>query len=182
MGLLDIFGKGALEQEKQDLESYKNKKVSSLHAASNKTVDQVEVTIVQAPAWLRYWARMIDGAIFGIPVGVVMGLLSPDLPLILTVLLSGFIITFIEAFCIVMWAKTPGKSLFSLHVISKNQHHLSYSKALTRSFNVWVKGLGCGIPIFAIFTMLYSYNILKKNKETSWDRLCNSKVILQSFE
>ena len=76
----------------------------------------------------------------------------------------------IEAVLLSKWGYTPGKFLLRTKVRSSFGKKIDFSKALRRSFSVWVKGIGLGIPILSIFVMLYSYFKLKTVGITSWDK------------
>lgn len=36
--------------------------------------------------------------------------------------------------------------------------------------DVWVRGIGLGIPLITVFTQLFGANTLNKKGETSWDK------------
>lgn len=74
------------------------------------------------------------------------------------------------------WGTTPGKALSKIRLRCENGSRLSYSQALKRSFSVAVKGLGLGLPLISLFTLLNSYNDLTKKGKTSWDRDGNFSV------
>ena len=42
--------------------------------------------------------------------------------------------------------------------------------SLERSFSVWSRGFGLGIPIVTLFTFVMAYNKLVDRGITSWDR------------
>jgi S1-C subfamily serine protease len=87
-----------------------------------------------------------------------------------------FLWIFFEAGLLSTWGTTPGKWIFHTTVRSKTGAQLDYSAALTRSANVWARGMGIGIPIVTLFTLLRGYSRLKSDGETSWDRDGNSEV------
>jgi RDD family len=74
------------------------------------------------------------------------------------------------------WGTTPGKALSKIQLRCQNGSKLSYSQALNRSFLVAVKGLGLGLPLISLVTLVNSYNDLTKNGKTSWDRDGNFSV------
>ena len=127
----------------------------------------------QGRPWTRFFARCIDIILFGISVGIVLGIFAPSLleinDAIFGILLTlGFV--FVEPLMFANWGTTPGKWLLMIQVRNLDGTGMTYSKALERAFNVWIKGLGAGIPIVTLFTELHSFNTLKKQGVTSWDK------------
>ena len=45
---------------------------------------------------------------------------------------------------------TAGKALLRVKVTNPDGRNLSYPQALSRSFNVWLRGLGIGIPLVSL--------------------------------
>jgi uncharacterized RDD family membrane protein YckC len=131
---------------------------------------------LQTRPWVRYWARSIDIALICIIVGIPIGAVLPDgLNNRLVDLLIQFLaVTLwipIEAALIATFGCTPGKALLRVRVSNKNGSNLSFSQALSRSFGVWLMGLGTGlIPLVTLVTSLFAYNRLSNNGVTAWDR------------
>ena len=75
-----------------------------------------------------------------------------------------------EALFLKIWGKTPGKAFFRIELKQGRRVRLSYATALKRSFNVWFRGLGMGIPIIIFFCLLVAYQRLRLLRHTSWDR------------
>ncbi len=75
-----------------------------------------------------------------------------------------------EALLLCTWGTTPGKFLLKtkLKRVGRNPK-LDFVRALHRSFSVWFRGLGMGIPVLNFFCLLIAYNKLKMFKMTSWD-------------
>jgi len=67
------------------------------------------------------------------------------------------------------WGTTPGKWLFRIKLRDKTGKKLNLYSALGRSFAVWLKGYGLGIPIISFFTLLMARSRLKKIGITTWD-------------
>jgi hypothetical protein len=53
--------------------------------------------------------------------------------------------------------------------MNQDGSRLSYQQAFRRSFFVWVRGVGLGLPIISIVTQAVSYETLKEKHETPWD-------------
>jgi uncharacterized RDD family membrane protein YckC len=130
----------------------------------------------QTRPWVRYWARSIDIALICIIVGIPIGAVLPDElnNRLVDQLIQFLAMTLwipIEAALIATFGCTPGKALLRVRVSNKNGSNLSFGQALSRSFGVWLMGLGTGlIPLVTLVTSLLAYNRLLKNGVTTWDR------------
>jgi len=130
----------------------------------------------QTRPWVRYWARSIDIALICIIVGIPIGAVLPDglNNRLVDQLIQFLALTLwipIEAALIATFGCTPGKALLRVRVNNKNGSNLSFGQALSRSFGVWLKGLGTGlIPLVTLVTSLFAYNSLSKKGVTTWDR------------
>lgn len=131
--------------------------------------------------WARLGARIFDYQVFGVlvvhPFGFIYDLLiyptvPPDEWLLNTFIFIALVSlwVFIEAFLLSTWGTTPGKWLLGTSVRNASGSKLSYGEALSRSLQVWAKGLWLGVPFFYLFGLLSSYNQLEgEMKKTSWD-------------
>lgn len=127
----------------------------------------------QIRPWVRYWARYFDVILFALLAGMVLGFIyEPALEMNDTLLgiLLVFVYVFVEPCILSSWGTTPGKALLKVRLRKSNGKKPNYREALSRSFNVWIRALGLGIPIIAIFTQIYAYKRLTKAGITSWDR------------
>jgi len=125
-----------------------------------------------AHPWMRYFARVADILISAVGLGVVIGIAVPALAEINSALLGVLVIfvwIFIETVLLATWGTTPGKWLLGITVRTRHGARLDEGAAFRRSFNVWLRGLGLGIPIVSLFTLIMSYKRLKEQGETSWD-------------
>lgn len=75
----------------------------------------------------------------------------------------------IEALFLCLFGATPGKVAFGLRVLLPDGARISFGQALSRSFGVFLYGLGGGIPLLNIFASIYSYRRLKTEGTTDWD-------------
>ena len=128
-------------------------------------------TIRDKPApgnpWLRFLARMVDYALFFMALfAISWGRIE-----------SASIVPFeyflwipVEAAFLRWLGTTPGKWLLGIKLQQGRILRLDYITALRRSFNVWFRGLGMGIPFINIICMLVAFQRLKLFKITSWDR------------
>ena len=122
--------------------------------------------------WIRYWARYIDIVAFSLVFGIFLGIFIPSVlessNIFLTILIL-FVWIFAESSLLSSWGTTPGKWLLRINLAGPNGKP-EFSAALNRSFAVWLKGLGLGIPIISLFTLISSYNHLTKEGVTPWDK------------
>ncbi len=135
--------------------------------------------------WVRWAARYIDVFLFGFIIQIIPDLIYPSFFNLLDKnksLDNGFDIlrvlayVFVEPIMLCTWGTTPGKAIFKIRLRQKNGEKLSYSQGLSRSCSVFTRGLGLGIPIVALFTLVYSYNHLIHYRTTVWDRDGNFSV------
>lgn len=120
--------------------------------------------------WIRYWARWIDMGIAGLVFGILAGIFSLDIEnSVFAGVLAAFLWVFIEAGILSLYQTSPGKCLLNIKINKKN---ISYSTALKRSFGVYIEGLGFGISIIGIVTLLIAYKRLNEKKITRWDEDC----------
>jgi hypothetical protein len=76
----------------------------------------------------------------------------------------------VEAALLALWGSTPGKWLLNTELKKGYAPRLPFSGAFKRSFLVWFRGLGLGIPVINVICMLNAYYRLRLFETTSWDR------------
>lgn len=128
--------------------------------------------------WVRYFARMTDLFSFSLVGNFIFALVAPSsyyfiyyyIPELLFGVIMLFLWNFVEAFLLSTWGTTLGKWLLGTSVRDIRGNKLTYNAALSRSFQVWIKGLGLGIPIISFLTIINSYyKLTGKFGKTSWD-------------
>jgi uncharacterized RDD family membrane protein YckC len=131
--------------------------------------------------WIRYWARMVDVALWSMVGGLLMAIFLPDL-LDSTnevglgiVLLLGWV--FVEALLLTSFGTTPGKALLRIAVTTDGGDKLPYGTALQRSFLVFIKGMGLGLPLISLIPMIVAHGNLSKSGRTTWDRDLDLRVV-----
>ena len=129
---------------------------------------------VHVRPWVRYWARYFDITLFGFVYILIAALFFPlnffkiwDYILEFTTPLFWI---FFESIMLVLLGTTPGKFILNTRLLVTNDKEINITQALSRSFKVWWRGLGIGVPIIALFTQIVSYSNLKKTGKTHWDR------------
>jgi len=132
-----------------------------------------ELSNEQVRPWIRFWARMIDYNLFTIILAIIVLIVYPpayEMPDLVFGMITLFIYTFIEAAMLSSWGTTPGKAFFKIRLRNKDDSKLSYNDALYRSWQVVFKGLGLGLPIISLITLINAFFRLKNEKITSWDK------------
>jgi hypothetical protein len=129
--------------------------------------------MLAAPSpWLRFLARMFDYALFFSGLGVLFRskVESSLVPF------EYFLWIPIEAAFYHWLGTTPGKWLLGIDLRQGRVSKLDYLTALRRSFSVWFRGLGMGIPFVNIVCMLVAFQRLKVFHLTTWDRDDHLKI------
>lgn len=127
--------------------------------------------------WRRYFARMFDLYFFYLFFFFFLGVAFPrvfessdkSLDVVYAIFGSAAYAVF-EGFCLNVFGTSLGKRLYGIKLTRTDKDGFILPVAFKRSFAVWVRGLGIGIPIVAIVTLIVAYRTLKREKQTSWDR------------
>lgn len=135
--------------------------------------------------WRRYFARQLDTAISGLvaEVALLWGLsaVDPELGGRVAQILTTVGIYF-QTMIIVTLAVVPnaliiglsgssiGKWIFGVRVQRSNGKPIGVPRALEREIRVLVMGLGLGIPLISLITMIGSFTGLVEVGSTGWDR------------
>jgi hypothetical protein len=142
---------------------------------------QVSIASFEKPRpWHRYLARMIDVALFGTIIGGVWFTIYPNSPpetdfiLGLAVLLLW---AFVEAALITLTGTTPGKWLINTRITDKSGSKPKFNESMLRSGQVYATGLGLGLPIVSLVTMILSFRHLTKFGHAEWDRSAGTVVV-----
>lgn len=156
-----------------------------------------EIPLAPAVAgpWPRYWAKTFDlsllvfilslGIAFVAP-GVTMGMKNRALLGMKNEALLGIILlplaVMIETIIYGMFGSTPGKWLLGIRVLPAGLWKLStrgggleFRTILRRNFGAYWSGLGLGIPLVAVFTMLTAYNKALRGEPQPWDSGTDSR-------
>lgn len=121
--------------------------------------------------WARFVGRMFDYCWFGIVLIFVFNSIGLSLAANpFGVLLIPFLWVFMEALFLSTWGETPGKWLVQTSVRRSDGQKLSFRDAIYRSFSVWWIGMGAGIFIVSMITMIVACVKLSNNQITTWDR------------
>lgn len=139
-------------------------------------VDGPKVTredAARANPWLRFIARFFDYALFFlflwslrrfVPGHYPFGQFESLIPF------EYFCWIPFEALFLSLLGTTPGKFLLGIQIRQGRKTRIDFLTALRRSFSVWFRGLGMGIPVLNVLCMLFAYQKLKLIHQASWDR------------
>lgn len=134
-----------------------------------------------AGPWRRFWARIIDMSLFGLPISlgiaIAMIAIDPAFESWLQNAGSNYVFSWLclpavllaEAIVFGVFGNTPGKALLGLRVATVGGSEPSFNHYLSRLFGVYWFGLGTGFPIVSLFTMLKQFQRLKLGRETYYD-------------
>lgn len=133
--------------------------------------------IKETHPWHRFFARGFDMLIFStliplsmLPLLIYAANMGIEVNFLILGFISLFIYVFIEAGIIAFCGTTIGKWAFGIKVLTQEGKKLTYMEGLKRSFGVWIKGLGLGIPLISFFTQIAAHGTLTENGITSWDQ------------
>lgn len=139
-------------------------------------VDQPKITredVSHVNPWIRFLARFFDYSIIGLVLSFFPSIRSVQFLNIIP--LTYLLWIPIEAFLLFTWGYTPGKFLLRSK-LSYQRKKLPFYKALRRSFLVWFRGVGMGIPFIQAICMVVAYVHLKNARLTTWDR--DEKILI----
>jgi uncharacterized RDD family membrane protein YckC len=136
--------------------------------------------------WRRYFARMIDLYIFILVFFFFLGIAFPELFAAdrtserqneyLYAFIGVAAYSIFETFCLNVFGTTFGKLIYGIRLASKVDDQIAFAVALKRSLAVWARGMGLGIPIVTLVTLIVAYRTLLKDGQTTWDRDFNLVV------
>lgn len=142
--------------------------------SSEKSELTPETVIMGPRPWIRYWARIFDIYLFSLLGGALLGFFAPELLARTSDIVLGVVALLIwlvvESILLSVAGTTPGKSLLKIHIRRADGTEIGLRDAFTRSILVWWRGMGVGIPLISLFTLITAYTNLTTQGMTSWDR------------
>ena len=125
--------------------------------------------------WRRFWARMLDFALYNL----LLFLLVPGLFGNAGLMLIRFgldLVLFVaaETFMLAWFGTTPGKAVFGISVTDLEGKRLSVRNALDRTAMVAQHGLGFNLPFLTQYKQWESLKAVENGQELSWE--CESEV------
>ena len=147
----------------------------------------------QAPPghpWRRYFARSLDLLLYGLPLSILEILilrLPPSLmnsiPFRLFALYLGLgLMLLIEPLLLHFWGTTPGKALFGMTLRSSTGEKLTLSAARRRTWDVFVVGMGCGIPFYCLWREYKCYQFCMDGGRCVWEWEWQSEKRVQQLD
>jgi uncharacterized RDD family membrane protein YckC len=143
--------------------------------------------------WPRYFARMIDVFVFSF-VAIVVVVLYLEVLRADTEAVDRFVGVFdglggtvlsnvvspivaIPPIALLLASgQTPGKWLFGIRVRTREGRRMGFMLALRREAEIYVRGLGLGLPLVTLYTMATSFGDLSNEGTTRWDRSLGLEV------
>lgn len=134
--------------------------------------------------WRRYFARMIDITLLGAALGMVLGLvvsaLSPELFEVLFVKVLGYhslvdaffsilLVIPVLAVLVGLFGTSPGKWLMGVRIMGRDGRPIGLRAGFKREMSVYVRGLGLGLPLVSLFTLISAHSRLKDDGVSHWD-------------
>lgn len=135
--------------------------------------------------WRRYAARCLDLIVNGLIAATtfyfvffalapyqadrfVTVLASPG-GVMLDVMLTGLLGSILTGVTIGLTGSSLGKVIFGIRVANLDGSLIGPIGGMARDLNIFLKGLGLGLPLISLFTLIFSYKRLKSTGSTSWD-------------
>ncbi|MES2273740.1 MAG: RDD family protein [Chlamydiota bacterium] len=149
----------------------------------NRAIEPSEIIIEKTGApreeishvnpWIRFIARFFDYSLFFCALWGLRQLFHGQFPFgkyEYFIPFEFFVWIPFEAILLSTLGTTPGKFFLRTKLRQGRKGRLEFTTALRRSFSVWFRGLGMGIPILNLFCLFLAYHKLKLLQITSWDR------------
>lgn len=140
---------------------------------------------IHATPWRRYFARMFDTVIMGAMIWFVLGfvlaasstriyeaLVGPHglaRNALLSTVMTFVLIAPVEALMLGLCGTTVGKWVFGVRITRPTGHAIGLLRAGRREAAVLLRGLGLGIPLISLITMVIGYRTLADTGSASWD-------------
>lgn len=140
-----------------------------------------------AAAWPRFWARSLDITLWIVPLAIAAAAFVPQLSELGGSLdervndqLFGLFLLPLALVCdaltYALFGNTPGKRLAGLRVCDAAGGKLPWGRHFARNAGVWLNGLGLGVGLVALFTLVHQYKRVRSGALTSWDQRQESRV------
>lgn len=132
--------------------------------------------------WRRFFARWLDFFLYGV-LWSVFGMLvlrfqAPN-GVIFTLLgsyLNYATMLVVEPLLLSTWGYTPGKWIFGLQVKDTYGGKISWTAAMARAWQVFVKGMGFGIPFYNLYRYYKSYRACVDCEILPWEEECGYAI------
>jgi hypothetical protein len=161
-------------------------------AAARAATASPALVVAREPAtpWRRYWARALDITLSVFLAAVLVSAVRPGLSARLSAMTGQrwTVVLMLLPFALLLDAlmyralgNTPGKAIAGIKALeTQGRRRLSAAAYLGRNFAVYVFGLGLGLPLMSLVTLLWSYRRAADAAGVIWDRFCGSRVYVLS--
>ncbi len=127
--------------------------------------------------WRRCFARGLDLFLYGFPLSVLNVLLLRLPPSLIQSIpfrlfdlyVSLGLMLLIEPLLLHFWGTTPGKALFGIVLRSSTGEKLTLAEARKRTWDVFVVGMGCGIPFYSLWREYKCYKFCADGDRCVWE-------------
>ena len=168
-----------------DAEKYLEK-LEQTRSVSAPVPESDAIPKVQSP-WRRFFARELDICIYGMVLdgiflacglnhlvyatyGYVSSAQSQRTLMLFLSIGLGLLLTFVLEPILLHWfGTTPGKALLGLHVRDPEGGKLTYDKAIFRTGDVLLRGMGLSIPVVGWIQEIRCYSACEKGKTLPWE-------------
>lgn len=133
--------------------------------------------------WRRFFARWLDLWLYSAlwsAFGMLVLRFNPPDGLFFTLLgsyLNYGTMLAVEPLLLSTWGYTPGKWIFGLQVRNREGGKLCWTEAMSRTWQVFAKGEGYGIPIYNLYRYYKSYRVCSDCEFLPWEEECGCPVI-----
>ena len=125
----------------------------------------------------RYAARAADQLLYAVLIWIFKGYVfdinllaqAQGGGLLLDLVLSTLLFLLLEPLWLRFTGTTPGKAVFGIHLRSRSGGKLTFAEARTRTFDVWMYGMGFGVPLLNLYRAYKSFRICEENDVLQWD-------------
>jgi uncharacterized RDD family membrane protein YckC len=138
---------------------------------------------IKAPyPWRRYFARMLDLSIYGLPWIMLCRFVfrwqaeSSISNTFINLLVPWLVVLLLEPVLLSKFGTTIGKWIFGITLSDMNGDKITYENALYRTFGVFGIGVGYSIPLYNFYRLYKSYDTCQNNRLLEWDEGINYRL------
>jgi len=139
-----------------------------------------------AGPWQRFWARAFDIYLFGLasvflvaltqPVWLEHEIFSSNSGQAILHLMFLPVALLLEAAVYACFDTTPGKALAGLKLLTAHGDKLTFSQVIRRNLQIYIFGLGLGLPIIILYCLWQRYNELSSWRFPQYDTALGTRV------
>lgn len=132
--------------------------------------------------WRRFFARWLDLFVYGLLWtafgALVLRINLPDIWILrlLSTYLNYLTMLVVEPILLATWGYTPGKWIFGLQVRDRDGGKISWRDAKNRTWLVFAKGDGYGIPFYNLYRNYKSYKACVDCETLPWEEECGYAI------